>query len=69
MALTLRHVACRARGGLEAEREERQRIKDEEDERNRKNFEFMQEMRRNGWREVRWGREGLGGWPLPPAGG
>lgn len=42
----------RARGGLDAEREERKLVKAEEEERNRRNFEAMQEMRKEGWRKV-----------------
>lgn len=45
--------SCRAKGGLEAERAERATIKQEEEERDRKNFEFMQQIRREGWRKVR----------------
>lgn len=49
-----------ARGGLEAERFEREKIKEEERERDRVNFEYMQKIRREGWRKK---REVLG---LPP---
>eukprot|EP00210_Caulerpa_lentillifera_P004704 g4488.t1 len=49
-----------ARGGLEAERIEREKIKEEEKERDRVNFEHLQKIRREGWRKK---REKLG---LPP---
>lgn len=49
-----------ARGGLEAERMEREAIKEEKRERDRKNFEYLQQIRREGWRKR---REALG---LPP---
>lgn len=42
----------RAEGGLEAERQMRNKLKEEEDERARKNHEFMMQMRAQGWREV-----------------
>ncbi|KXZ45339.1 hypothetical protein GPECTOR_56g436 [Gonium pectorale] len=42
-----------AEGGLEAERAMRTKLKEEEDERNRKNHEFMMQMRAQGWRERR----------------
>ncbi|GIL87407.1 hypothetical protein Vretifemale_15526, partial [Volvox reticuliferus] len=40
-------------GGLEAERAMRNKLKEEEDNRNRKNHEFMMQMRAQGWRERR----------------
>ncbi|GLC39430.1 Leucine-rich repeat-containing protein oda7 [Pleodorina starrii] len=40
-------------GGLDAERAMRNKLKEEEDERNRKNHEFMMQMRAQGWRERR----------------
>ena len=49
-----------ARGGVEAERLERERIKEEEREQDRRNFEYLQNIRREGWRKR---REALG---LPP---
>lgn len=49
-----------AKGGLEAEREERNRIRDEEAEKDRRNFEYMKKIREDGWRKR---RERLG---LPP---
>jgi hypothetical protein len=45
--------ACRAVGGLEAERAERLRIKEEAAAADRRNFEFMQELRRSGFKKVR----------------
>jgi hypothetical protein len=38
---------------LEAEREERKLIRQEQEERDRRNFEGMQEIRKEGWRKVR----------------
>lgn len=38
---------------MEAEREERIKCKEEEKERDRKNFEYLQAIRREGWRKVR----------------
>lgn len=43
---------CRAEGGLEAERAMRQKLKEEEDAKNRRNHEFLTELRAKGWREV-----------------
>ncbi|PNH10461.1 Leucine-rich repeat-containing protein ODA7 [Tetrabaena socialis] len=40
-------------GGLDAERAMRNQIKEEEEERTRKNHEFMMQMRAQGWRERR----------------
>lgn len=37
---------------MDAERNERVRCKDEEKERERKNFEYLQSVRREGWRKV-----------------
>ncbi len=37
---------------MEAERQMRNKLKEEEDERARKNHEFMMQMRAQGWREV-----------------
>lgn len=48
----------RAAGGLEAERAERQRCKEEVAAADRRNFEFMQELRRAGYRKV-----GVVQWP------
>ncbi len=45
---------CRARGGLEAEREERERCILEEQEKERRNFEALQRVREEGYRKVRW---------------
>lgn len=45
-------VSCRARGGLDAERAERARIKEEAGARDRRNFEWMQALRREGFRKV-----------------
>ncbi len=47
------YVTSRARGGLEAEREERNLIRQEEEERNTRNFEAMLAIRREGFRKVR----------------
>ncbi len=55
-----RLVSAWAIGGLEAEREERKLIKQEQEARDRANFEAMQEIRREGFRRR---REALG---LPP---
>eukprot|EP00884_Botryococcus_braunii_P007995 jgi/Botrbrau1/17197/Bobra.126_1s0002.1 len=49
-----------SRGGLDEERAERQRFKDEETAKERRNFEYMQSVRREGFRKR---REKLG---LPP---
>jgi hypothetical protein len=46
-------VSCRALGGMEAERAERTRIKEEAAARDRRNFEWMQQLRREGFRKVR----------------
>jgi hypothetical protein len=46
------HHDCRLDGGLDAEREERKAIKAEEEKRSRRNFEAMQEIRKEGWRKV-----------------
>ena len=46
-------LSCRSKGGLDAEREERKLIKQEQEDKDRKNFEAMQEIRREGWRKVR----------------
>ena len=43
---------CRARGGIQEERAERQRVHDEAESQRRRNFEWMQEMRRSGFRKV-----------------
>eukprot|EP00878_Enallax_costatus_P037046 GHUV01041772.1.p1 GENE.GHUV01041772.1~~GHUV01041772.1.p1 ORF type:complete len:165 (-),score=28.57 GHUV01041772.1:169-663(-) len=43
---------CRARGGLEAERAERARVKEEAANRDRKNFEWLQQLRKEGFRKV-----------------
>jgi len=45
-------VGCRLRGGIEAEREERRLIREEEEAKKRANFEAMQKIRREGWRRV-----------------
>lgn len=45
-------MGCRFRGGVEAEREERKHIRDEEEATKRANFEAMQAIRREGWRKV-----------------
>lgn len=45
--------AHRAQGGLEAERAMRQKLKEEEDAKNRRNHEFLTELRAKGFREVR----------------
>jgi len=55
-----RLVDAWAVGGLDAEREERQKIRSEEDERNRRNFQAMQDMRSQGFAKR---RQALG---LPP---
>lgn len=47
-------------GGLEAERAEREKIQQDEREKERKNFEYLQKIRRNGWKKR---REAMG---LPP---
>lgn len=44
--------SCRSTGGLDAEREERRKIREEESSRNQANFEAMQEIRKAGWRKV-----------------
>jgi hypothetical protein len=46
-------LLCRARGGLDAERTERARIKEEAAARDRRNFEWMQALRREGFRKRR----------------
>lgn len=38
---------------MDAERDMRKQIKEEEAERQRKNHDFMQQLREQGWREVR----------------
>lgn len=43
---------CRSEGGLDAERTERKRIKEEKEEYDRRNFEAMLEIRRQGFRRV-----------------
>ncbi len=40
-------------GGVEAERAERLKIRQEEDERQRRNFEYMKKVREEGWRKRR----------------
>eukprot|EP00195_Chlamydomonas_chlamydogama_P005405 CAMPEP_0202891828 /NCGR_PEP_ID=MMETSP1392-20130828/1781_1 /ASSEMBLY_ACC=CAM_ASM_000868 /TAXON_ID=225041 /ORGANISM="Chlamydomonas chlamydogama, Strain SAG 11-48b" /LENGTH=445 /DNA_ID=CAMNT_0049575687 /DNA_START=22 /DNA_END=1359 /DNA_ORIENTATION=+ len=40
-------------GGLEGERQERARIREEEDAANKRNFEAMQELRKAGWKKKR----------------
>jgi hypothetical protein len=45
-------VECRVRGGLEEERAERQRHRDEETAKEQRNFEYMQAVRREGFRKV-----------------
>eukprot|EP00967_Tisochrysis_lutea_P132179 scaffold230512_cov15-Tisochrysis_lutea.AAC.3 len=40
----------RFRGGVEAEREERRLIREEDEAKKRANFEAMQQIRREGWR-------------------
>ena len=37
---------------MDAEREERERIRISERERDRRNFEYMKELRKQGWRKV-----------------
>lgn len=49
----------RARGGLEAERSERQQVQAEEAERHKQEFERLQRIRSEGFRKVRasfWGK-------------
>ncbi len=43
----------RARGGVDEERAERQRCRDTEEAERRRNFEWLQELRRSGFRKVR----------------
>jgi hypothetical protein len=43
---------CRAVGGLEAERAERNKLKEEAAARDRRNFEWMQRLRAEGYRKV-----------------
>lgn len=38
---------------MEEERAERQRVRDEEESQRRRNFEWLQELRRSGFRKVR----------------
>lgn len=45
-------MLCRAVGGLEAEREARAAYQREQDEAQRRNFEALQAIRREGWRKV-----------------
>ena len=45
--------ACRAEGGLAAERAARQQAKAEEEEQQRRNFESLQRVRQEGYRKVR----------------
>jgi hypothetical protein len=64
--LCLRH-AChvpwfRSSGGIEAEREERQKYKDEQAERDRRNHEFIANLRREGFRKVGRHAEEGGAW-------
>mgnify|MGYP001806760980 CR=1 FL=1 len=53
MCRRCRTCGCRLEGGLEGERAMRNQLKEEEEERSRKNHEFMMQMRAAGWREVR----------------
>lgn len=45
--------SCRADGGVEAERTERARQKEEAAAKDRRNFEWLQQLRREGFRKVR----------------
>ncbi len=45
--------ACRAAGGLEAERAQRQQAQAEEEEQQRTNFESLQRVRQEGFRKAR----------------
>lgn len=51
--------SCRLKGGVEAERAERARIKEEAAARDQRNFEWMQNLRKQGFRKVRgWQQSG-----------
>lgn len=53
LALSPSLLSCRVKGGLEAERAERARIKEEAAARDRRNFEWMHNLRQQGFRKVR----------------
>jgi hypothetical protein len=46
-------LSCRAAGGMDAEWAERTLIKEEAAAKDRRNFEWMQQLRREGFRKVR----------------
>jgi hypothetical protein len=46
-------LSCRAAGGMDAERAEHTLIKEEAAAKDRRNFEWMQQLRREGFRKVR----------------
>jgi hypothetical protein len=46
-------LSCRAVGGMDAERAERTLIKEEAAAKDRRNFEWMQQLRHEGFRKVR----------------